>query len=106
MGAPENRVESHLKNEVKRLGGRSYKWVSPGCTGVPDQIVMLFGEVWFVEVKTLCGTFSPQQLRRATEIKQQGMNIHPVYGKRGVDKFIKKLQLNNAKETLRQKVGK
>ena len=39
----EKDIEKILVNEVKKLGGRAYKWVSPGNDGVPDRIVILPG---------------------------------------------------------------
>ncbi|MFR1871644.1 MAG: VRR-NUC domain-containing protein, partial [Coprococcus sp.] len=32
----EKEIEKLLVQEVKKLGGRAYKWVSPGNNGVPD----------------------------------------------------------------------
>ena len=37
----EKELEAYLVKRVKELGGRSYKWVSPGNVGVPDRIVLL-----------------------------------------------------------------
>lgn len=34
----ESKIEKAHKKEIENEGGRSYKWVSPGCTGVPDLI--------------------------------------------------------------------
>lgn len=39
----ERDVERYLRERVKQLGGRAYKFVSPGNNGVPDRIVMLPG---------------------------------------------------------------
>ena len=36
----EKDIEKILVGEVKKLGGRAYKWVSPGNDGVPDRIVV------------------------------------------------------------------
>lgn len=37
---------------VKKCGGRAFKWVSPGCTGVPDRICLFPGaRIVFIEVK-------------------------------------------------------
>lgn len=49
-------IESELERKfcrfVKSEGGRAYKWVSPGETGVPDRICILPGGlVIFVELK-------------------------------------------------------
>jgi hypothetical protein len=34
----ESKIEKAHKRAIENEGGRSYKWVSPGCTGVPDLI--------------------------------------------------------------------
>ena len=35
----EKEIEKILVLEVKKLGGRAYKWISPGNDGVPDRCV-------------------------------------------------------------------
>lgn len=48
----ESRIEAYLRDSVKELGGRAYKFVSPGNDGVPDRVVCLpGGHVIFVELK-------------------------------------------------------
>lgn len=48
----ERFIEKKLISEVKKQGGRAFKWVSPGCSGVPDRIVILPGpRILFVELK-------------------------------------------------------
>ena len=48
----ERDVERYLRERVKQLGGRAYKFVSPGNNGVPDRIVMLpGGKLFFVELQ-------------------------------------------------------
>ena len=60
----ESEIERVLVEEVKRLGGRAYKWTSPGNDGVPDRIVFLPDtRVIFVELKTDTGRLSPLQRR-------------------------------------------
>jgi len=92
MGVRENRVETYLKKQIKLLGGQSFKWVSPGLHGVPDQIVILKGVVWFVEVKTLDGKLSIQQARRRKDLQNLDANVTVVHGNQSVDKFINKLK--------------
>lgn len=49
----EKNTERYLCRMVKALGGECYKWVSPGCSGVPDRIVILpGGKIFFVELKS------------------------------------------------------
>lgn len=48
----ESRIESYFRDQVKALGGRAYKFVSPGNDGVPDRLVCLpGGHVIFAELK-------------------------------------------------------
>lgn len=48
----ESAFEKKVCNLIKDLGGRAYKWVSPGAAGVPDRIcVMPEGRIIFIEVK-------------------------------------------------------
>lgn len=48
----ESALERKICDYIKSLGGKAYKWVSPGTPGVPDRIVVLpGGEIIFIEVK-------------------------------------------------------
>lgn len=48
----ESAFERKLGDYIKSLGGKVYKWVSPGTSGVPDRIAILpGGKVIFIEVK-------------------------------------------------------
>ena len=92
MGVRENKVEKYLDSEVKKLGGITRKWVSPGRDGVPDRIVILKGTVWFVEVKTLDGVTSDTQKREQERLMQCGALVHTVSGHVDVDSFIEVLK--------------
>jgi len=49
----ENEIEAKLVAAVKAVGGVCWKFTSPGIAGVPDRIVLMpFGRIGFVEVKT------------------------------------------------------
>ena len=48
----ERYIEQKLCCTVKTLGGKAFKWIAPGHTGVPDRIVILpKGRILFVELK-------------------------------------------------------
>ena len=69
----ESEIERVLVEEVKRLGGRAYKWTSPGNDGVPDRIVFLPDtRVIFVELKTDTGRLSPLQKIQIDRLKKSG----------------------------------
>ena len=89
MGAKENQVESYLHKRVVEAGGKTYKWVSPSCVGVPDRIVIMpGGKVYFVEVKTIDGKLSPVQKRRLYELSHLGATAYVLYGTEEVDRFM------------------
>lgn len=52
MGVREGKVEKYLVDEIEKIGGTAYKFVSPGRLGVSDRIVCYKGIVVFVEVKS------------------------------------------------------
>lgn len=88
MGVRENKVERYLDDQVKRIGGITRKWVSPGRDGVPDRIVIRNGKVVFVEVKTTDGKLSPAQVREHDRLRDQGVRVVTIHGEQGVDVFI------------------
>ena len=93
MGVRENKVEAYLDAEVKKLGGITRKWVSPGVSGVPDRIVIIDSLVVFVEVKTVDGVLSPWQVREIKRLKDHGAHVYVARGIMGVDDFIKGLEV-------------
>jgi hypothetical protein len=73
----EKNTEAYLRDRVKALGGRSYKWVSPGCSGVPDRIVILpGGRAVFVELKSEGKTSTDQQKKRQAELRALGCTVY------------------------------
>lgn len=92
MGIRENNVEKYLDEEVKKLGGITRKWVSPGCDGVPDRIVIIEGVVEFVEVKTAEGKLSVRQTREIDELTRNGAKCYVIYGLTSVNAYINKLK--------------
>lgn len=88
----EKEIEKILVDEVKRLGGRAYKWTSPGNDGVPDRIVFLPDtRVIFVELKTYTGVLSPLQKIQIDRLKKLGQWVEVVKGIQGVKMFFQDL---------------
>ena len=72
----ESQIEARLSREVKHAGGLCLKWVSPGCTGVMDRIVLLpGGRVIFVELKQPGGRLSERQKWMADALARLGMDV-------------------------------
>jgi len=95
MGVRENKVETYLRDKVKLLKGDTRKWVSPGRDGVPDQIVLGFNPIFFVEVKTSDGVLSEAQKREHERLRTLGSIVCTVWGNHGVDLLIKDLKMFN-----------
>lgn len=89
----EKEVEKYLVREVKKLGGISFKFISPGNAGVPDRIVILStGKVVFVELKTDKGKLTKLQESQIRKISGLGAEVKVLYGIEGVKKFINEIQ--------------
>lgn len=85
----ESELERILVDEVRKVGGRAYKWVSPGNDGVPDRIVFLpGGNVTFVELKTDRGRLSAQQKIQINRLKNLGQDARVVRGLTGLAAFF------------------
>lgn len=73
----EKETERFLCKITEAMGGRAYKWVSPGCSGVPDRIVILpEGRVAFVELKSEGRTSSMLQKIRQAELEEMGCTVY------------------------------
>ncbi len=84
----EKVIEKYLKDEVKKLGGLSYKWSSPAQRGVMDRIVFLYGKIYFIEVKNETGKLSRLQEIMHDELRARGCNVLTVHSKEEVDEFL------------------
>lgn len=73
----EKELERMLVREVKRRGGRAFKFISPGINGMPDRLVlMLGGKVGFVEVKAPGKSMRPNQIKRKNELESLGFLVY------------------------------
>lgn len=71
----ESKIEGYFRLVVLGLGGKSYKFVSPGNSGVSDRIACLPGGVtWFVELKSEGGKLRPGQKVFEDEMERLGQN--------------------------------
>ena len=73
----EKELEQKLVREVKKRGGRAYKFISPGINGVPDRLVLLpGGRAGFVEVKAPGKKMRPNQIKRKSELEGLGFLVY------------------------------
>lgn len=91
----EKNIEARLRRGVEQMGGLCLKWVSPGCTGVPDRIVLLpRGRVIFVELKQPRGRMQARQKFIANTLRQLGMDVRCLWSPEAVDSFLKEVAPN------------
>lgn len=87
----EKDIEQYLRDEVKKVGGRAYKFVSPGNAGVPDRLVLLPGaRAVFVELKAQEKKSTALQLAQQKRIEKLGFDVLVIDGIHGVDELIKR----------------
>ncbi|MEE0433893.1 MAG: VRR-NUC domain-containing protein [Peptococcaceae bacterium] len=88
----EQEIEQKLRDAVKSMGGRAYKFISPGNVGVPDRIVIMPGrQVIFVELKTEVGRLTPVQKAQIGYLEVMGQDVRVLYGLSDVEQFIDEL---------------
>lgn len=88
---PEAKVEQFLVRQVSKYGGRAEKWCSPSNVGVPDRIVFLNKQTWFIEVKSEVGRLSVMQKVWADRAKSFNINYRVVRSKLEVVNLIKEI---------------
>lgn len=85
----EKDIEQYLIDNVKKLGGRCYKFTSPGNSGVPDRIVFLPGGViYFVELKTKYKGPRPLQRVQIRRLTRLGQEVRVLCGLDQVKEFV------------------
>ena len=86
----EKDIERRLKRGVERMGGLCFKWVSPGCTGVMDRIVVLpGGRVIFVELKKPGGRLSARQELLIDRFRSLGADVRVLWSIEAVEQFLR-----------------
>ena len=85
----ENYIEAWIRKQIEELGGKFYKWTSPGNDGVPDRIAILpGGKIFFVELKTEKGRLSEIQKWVQEILKGLGCNVRTIYGVDDAHSFV------------------
>jgi hypothetical protein len=86
----ESKIENYLFKQIRKADpeGLCFKWVSPGNKGVPDRVVFINKQVWFIELKSPYGELSVVQGYIGRKIQKQTPNYRVISSKKEVDAFI------------------
>ena len=89
----ERDIETYLRDRVKALGGRAFKFVSPGNAGVPDRLVLLpGGRMVFVELKAPGRHPTPLQVAQQQRIVGLGFDVWVIDSFEAVDELIRQYE--------------
>lgn len=103
----EKDIEKLFTAEIKRAGGKAFKFTSPGNDGVPDRIVMLpDGRILFVELKTDTGKLSRLQELQCRQIAELGQTVRVLHGLAEVRDFFLEFGLETAAYRLERRLGR
>ena len=85
----EKDVEMYLVKRVREVGGKAYKFVSPGNIAVPDRICVLpKGNIVFVECKAPGKFPTPLQRKVIDSFHLLGHEVLVIDSKELVDTFL------------------
>lgn len=85
----EKSIEEYLRDQVRKIGGKAYKFISPGNAGVPDRLVILpGGDLFFVELKAPGGKTTKLQDKRIKEIAMLGRVVFIADSKEEIDRIL------------------
>lgn len=87
----EKQIEQKLKEQIESLGGKAFKFISPGNSGVPDRIVLLNGQCYFVELKKPGGKPRPLQKVIHEQFEKLGFHVYVISSLEEVEDFIKRI---------------
>ena len=89
MDFSEKQIEKKLVSEVKRSSGMALKFVSPGCDGVPDRLILIaYGKIGFVEVKAPSKKPRALQLKRHRDLRKLGFKVYVLDNTDDIEKII------------------
>lgn len=87
----ESKIEREFRKQIQAIGGKAFKFSSPGNNGVPDRIVLYKGRCYFVELKKPGEDLTPLQKVVHKQFKKLGFEVYKVDSLERISEFIKKV---------------
>lgn len=88
----EKQVEKKLRERISGIGGMALKFISPGCSGVPDRLVFLpGGRIVLVELKKPGGKLSLLQKKMRKKFNKLGFKYYIVDSYEKVEDMINEI---------------
>lgn len=88
----EKEIEKLFIQKVREYGGRAYKFVSPGNSGVPDRLVVLpDGRIGFVELKAPGRKPSQEQVFQLKRLEDLGCYVTVIDKPDMIDQVIREI---------------
>lgn len=87
----EKSIEKKLKDEIEKMGGKAFKFSSPGNNGVPDRIVLFKGKSYFVELKKPGEDLRPLQKVVRKRFKKLGFKVYVIDSYEKVGEFVNEI---------------
>ena len=90
----EASLERFAAEQIKKIGGRAFKWVCPGVSGVPDRICIFpGGKIIFVEFKRpgVKDGLSARQKKIGNLLEKLGCNVRRIGDKEEFKKMMEGL---------------
>jgi hypothetical protein len=84
----EKKIEHYLTSKVQAAGGLCWKWPASARAGVPDRIVIIGGEVVFVELKRPGGKLSAIQKAVHAKLRAAGARVEVIDSQELIDNLI------------------
>lgn len=91
MGKAEGEVENYLRTKALENHYLCYKFTSPSTSGVPDRILIGFGNVIFVETKSETGKTRRLQEVTIEKMQKHGADVRVINTKKLVDELFDEL---------------
>ena len=85
----ESKIEAHLVQRVKALGGevRKVKWI--GRNSAPDRLVMIRGNSFWAELKAPGEKPTPAQSREHERMRRMGQRIEVIDSIEQIEEILK-----------------